>query len=291
MKTDFIVSTANENIFFHSYEIDSPKAVVIIIHGMQEHAGRYAEFAEFLNKRKFSVIVSELRGHDRYTTKGNEGFEEGDIFQNIVRDQEELIAHLARKTKKPIFIIGHSYGSFISQRLIVRDRIVSKFVLSGSAYTNTPLMWTARVLSFFGMTFAGKRKRARLIESLSFGSYAKKFENGNWLSRDEKVWTDYTRDDKCGNPFPYNFYTSFFRNLVRNYRGIENARKDRKILIVSGGADPVGNSGKLPRKLHDFYTKKGLDVSIKIYDGARHEVLNEINRHDIFEDIARFLEA
>lgn len=289
MKKQSIASSVKDRIFFHSYEIDSPKALVLIIHGMQEHAGRYASFAEFLNSKNFSVVVSELRGHDSYVTGGNEGFDEGDIFTNIVRDQEELIAYFAKKFKKPIYVVGHSYGSFIAQRLIVRDRLVKKFVLSGSAYTNTPIMWTAGIISFFGKIFVGKKKRARLIEKLSFGSYAKKFENGNWLSRDEEIWKYYTNDERCGNPFPYNFYASFFRNLVRNYRGIENARKDRQILIVSGDSDPVGNNGKLPLRLFDFYKRKGLDVSIKIYEDARHEVLNEINRREVFEDIAKFL--
>lgn len=271
------------------FEAKSPKAVMLIIHGMQEHVGRYKHFAKYLSTRGITVCVGELRGHGKNIEPGKEGYSDGDIFLQILGDQLLLIEKLEKDYKLPIFVLGHSYGSFIAQRLLTLNTPASKYVIVGSSFTNTPLMKAAKVIATLGCIVPGKKKPARLIEKMSFGDYKKYFEGENWLSRDQKVWDDYQTDPLCGVSFPYSFYRSMFKNLTSNYKNIANAKKDVPIFIIAGDADPVGEFGESVKKLYSFYLKNQLPATLKLYPEARHEILNETNKEEVYSDIVEFL--
>lgn len=269
------------------YENENAKAVVLIVHGMQEYAGRYADFAKYLNQNGFIVCTSDLRGHGE-RAKDAPGYDEGDIFEKIVGDQKILISKMKNDYKLPLYVFGHSYGSFVTQRLIRDNAGADKYVVCGSAYTNALLYKAAKIISKIGRFFKGKKATAMLIEKMSFGGYKKGFEGGNWLSRDENNWKAYKASSLCGQPFPYNFYVSMFKGLISNYKGIEKANKQTPIYLIAGSCDPVGGKGKQVKQLFDFYKKVGLNVSMKLFEGGRHEIINETNKEEVYADVVSF---
>ncbi len=267
------------------------KGVVQIIHGMQEHAQRYDNFAKFLSGAGFVVWTSDLRGHGASAEFPDYlGFTTGDITKDNLLDQIAISEHLkVTYPDLPLTVIGHSYGSFILQHHIAQCDLADKIVLSGSAYTNTFLMKSAKILASVTMFFKGKKARAKLIEKASLKSYAKKFEGGNWLSRDNRVWEKYKHDPLCGTPFPAKFYKSMSGLITKNYCNIAQINKNMPMLLLGGSNDPVSNNGKLLLKLYKVYQRQHLRVQLKFYVDARHEILNETNNKEVYNDILEFI--
>lgn len=271
-------------------KVENPKGVVQIIHGMQEHAKRYDHFAKYLNSVGLIVFASDLRGHGETAVMHNLqlGYSDGDIFMEILQDQIILTEYLNNKYKLPITIFGHSFGSFISQRYMVENGFkIKNIILCGSTFTNDMLYKSGYVMAKICKFFKGKKAKAKLIEKLSFKQYAKSFPNGNWLTRDDKVWNKYISDDLCGKSFPNNFYWSFFKHARHNYKNLKNIPFYVPILLISGSDDPV--KGK--KGLHKLFFKYGIankKVFLKVYPGARHELINEINKDEVYKDISEF---
>lgn len=281
------------NFSLNAYLYDNvakPRVVVQIIHGMQEYANRYDDFANFLNKNDVVVFVSDLRGHGKTAISENlQGFSYGDISEENILDQIKIAKYLKDKYENiPLIILGHSYGSFLTQNLIARYDGWDKAVLSGTTYTKTPIMKCGKIIANISRFFKGRKATAKLIEKMSFKNYAKGFENGNWLSRDENVWKNYQKDTYCGIPFPTSFYQSMFRTILKNYINIEKIPKDKPILIIYGTDDPVGEKGKGVEKLYNLYQSINLNVSKIAYPNGRHEMLNETNNQDVYHDLLRF---
>ncbi|MGN0960644.1 MAG: alpha/beta hydrolase [Christensenellales bacterium] len=271
--------------------VDSPVGVVQIIHGMQEHAKRYNDFAKYLNKQGLIVFASDLRGHGLTAINNNLpfGYSDGDIFMEIVYDQIKITDYLKEKYKLPISILGHSFGSFIAQRYMVENGFkIKNIILSGTTYTNSMLYRLGYRTACLCKTFRGRKKPAKLIEKMSIKGYGKKYPNGNWLSRDDEVWYNYTHDPLCGMTFPNSFYQSFFKNARHNYKNLENIPFYLPILILAGTDDPV--SGK--KGIFNLFIKYGeanKKVYLKTYIDARHELINETNKQEVYEDIYKFI--
>ena len=290
MEKEYVIEGKDRPIRFKLFGGDGCDGVLVIIHGMQEHSGRYVGFAHEMVKNNIAVVTSDLRGHGSNMDKAP-GLDDGDIFLNIVEDQKRIIAWAKEKFKNvPVWVLGHSYGSFVTQRLI-RDRVnADRFILSGSSYMKGAIVSAGGMVAGLSRVFKGRESDARLIESMSIRGYGKKFENGNWLSRDEKVWQDYCADELCGKVFPVAFYQSMFAQLPKNYSGLKNSvGYCPEILLIAGNNDPVGSFGKGVLKLKSVYKNAGYRVECKLYEGARHEVLNEINKDEVIADILQYL--
>ena len=274
------------------FDVKQPKGIVQIIHGMQEHSKRYENFAKFLNSNGYIVFVTDLRGHGKSAEDPNLlGYSSKDISIENVNDQIIISKYLKEKYPNiPLIVLGHSYGSFLTQRYITECNIADKVILSGSAYTNTLLMKFGRIFANLTAFFKGRKAIAKMIESMSLQGYGKGFEDGNWLCKDNKVWEEYKKDEFCGTPFPASFYQSFFKLVVNNYKNLKNINKDTPLLIMSGDKDPVGENGKLVKKLYDTYKEAGLtDLYLKLYENGRHEMLNETNKEEVYNDILTFI--
>ncbi|MBE5738331.1 MAG: alpha/beta hydrolase [Clostridiales bacterium] len=272
-------------------KVEKPTGVLQIIHGMQEHALRYNSLARYLNKQGIIVFASDLRGHGQTALLHNLpfGYSDGDIFMEIVKDQIKITEYLYEKFNLPISILGHSFGSFITQRYMIENGFkVQNVILSGSTYTNGFQYKAGYILAQIQKAFGLKKKTAKMIENMSIRSYGKKFEDGNWLTRNTKIWEEYKADELCGKPFPVNFYHSFFKNARHNYKNLNNIPYYLPILIISGTNDPVsGEKGII--KLFYQYAKARKKLFLKSYLDARHEVINETNKEEVYEDIANFI--
>ena len=275
-----------------SDEVQDPKGIVVVVHGMQEHAFRYDKFADFLNNLGYIMFTSDLRGHGANMVDGKPGFDDGDIYSNIVEDFKIFVSKLKTEYKLPLIVFGHSFGSFISQRLLTEcDNLVDKFILCGSTYTNSFMFKMGKALACITKKFKGAEGQANLVEACSIKGYGKKYPDGNWLSRDNEVWERYKEDPLCGRAFPAGFYYSFFKGATKNYKKLAMVDESTPILLICGDNDPVSSNAKGVRKLNKIYTKHWLNVQMKIYKGARHELLNEQNKEEVMQDIMEFIEA
>lgn len=272
-------------------KVSNPIGVVQIIHGMQEHAKRYSKFAEYLNENGLIVFASDLRGHGQTALCNNLpfGYSDGDIFMEILQDQIIITDFLKQKFGLPITIFGHSFGSMIAQRYMIENGFkIKNIIICGSTYTNSFAFRAGYNVAKICRFFKGKKAEAKLLEKMSIKGYGKKYKNGNWLSRDEKIWDNYNDDELCGKPFPNNFYYSFFKNARNNYKNLQNIPYYLPILLISGTDDPVsGKNGMV--KLFFTYGNAKKKVFLKTYSYARHELLNELNKEDIYKDICHFV--
>jgi alpha-beta hydrolase superfamily lysophospholipase len=279
-------------------EVENPKAAVQLVHGMAEHAARYGRFAEFLNKNGFIVYAGDHRGHGKTAGSVDEtGFIGEDGFNRIVEDNYILTGIIKKKhCNLPVFLLGHSFGSFIAQDYITQygDGLAG-VILSGSTMKNGPDV-KAGFLIAAAMTLLGERKKNPLIDYLSFGSYNRKINKPwckfAWLSRDEAEVGKYNNDPFCGEIFTTNFYYWFLKGLSGLYKKDKIAKIPVKlpVYIISGDNDPLGNYGKSVVKLYEMYKKLGIyDIQLKLYPGGRHEILNETNRDEVFSDILKWL--
>ena len=270
--------------------VENPKASVVIVHGMQEHAGRYKHFATFLNKQGYIVLANDLRGHGKTAPdRAHFGYGERNIFVESVIDEICIIKYAKEVYKLPVYLFGHSYGSMLSQSIIQHTRLVEKAVLCGTTDGSSFPIKLATFASGLLSTVKSKDKISHFVENVSIKQYGRKFENGNWLTKDTKVFEAYKKDKYCGGPFPFGFYFSLSHNMSKMNRHIKKIG-DKKVLFIAGEKDPVGSNAKHVKSLHKRYVKAGIDASIKIYPNDRHELLNETNKDEVFADVARFYE-
>ncbi len=275
-------------------EVESPKAVVQISHGMAEHATRYDDFAQFLNKNGFIVFADDHRAHGAtspLSPKGNKGYHPGDIYNDTVRDEIEITKMLKDKYGLPVVYLGHSYGSMVGQRYIEESKDHVGAILCGSAMQKGLLLSVGTCIANCAYAFSPKGdKSGKALDGLTFGAYNKPYAaegEFGWLSRDRKQVEKYIADDECGYVMSIAFFKFFLNGLKASYKKANLAKIDVKkpIALFSGDHDPVGGNGKLVEKLYEQYHKLGVEnLSITLYEGGRHEILNEINNQDVYND-------
>lgn len=286
------VNSINKEVHYLSYTVDNPKGSVVISHGMAEHPARYENLAHYLNNNNINVYAIYQIGHGKVASKLGH-MDKGD-FNQCVSNLYELIELV--KGDKPVVLLGHSMGSFISQLYITRYNNIDGLLLSGSNISEG-IMKIAKGLASIICAFSKDTSvPSKFMDNLSFGSYSKPFKNDNskfaWLNQDASEVKKYEDDPYCG----YVCSRSFFKELVSgvvemgNKKALANVNKDLPILILGGDKDPVSSNGKGLIKLHEQYIKLGLkDVTLKLYQDDRHEIYLELNKDEVYKDTLNFL--
>ena len=276
-------------------EVDNKIGAVAIVHGMAEHADRYDDFAKRLNREGYVVLADNHRGH-KFNPDGERGIVAPDSFENSVRDIKSVVDYAKQTYGVGVALLGHSYGSFLSQRYLelYADTVVC-CILSGTAYMKGALVGMGKAIAGLQRFFVGGEKTGKLIDKMSFGAYNKPFESQGqrfaWLSRDRKKVAEYEADEYCGYPLSIDYYYYFFRSIQKMYSdAVKSVPAEMPILIAIGSDDPVSNKGVLAEKLYKFYLQNGLNAELKVYPGARHEILNEINRAEVYNDFVAFID-
>jgi len=272
------------------------KAVVQIAHGMAETAARYERFAELLTKEGYIVFANDHRGHGK--TAGdieNVGYlGEKDGFDWMVKNMHQLTEIIKEQYPDlPIFLFGHSMGSFLSQRYIsLHGKDLKGAVLSGTNGKTGLLLQFGILLAEKECKKKGRKTRSEKLNKLSFGNYNNSFKPNrtefDWLSSDEKEVDKYINDPYCGGVFTAGFFYDFLTGLRKTHKWAEmqNIPKDLPIYIFAGDKDPVGNCGKGILNLVKMYKKLQIkNVTYKLYKEGRHEMLNEINREEVAKDV------
>ena len=278
-------------------QVKNPKGVVKIAHGMAEHSARYDEFCQYLNSRGYIVVMNDHRGHGLSAQPDSLGYEEGDMWENNVQDQIALLDFCRERYNLPLFMMGHSYGSFITQAVVQRNPDVKGFVLCGSNFMKDISFTLCGVIANSMCRNKGGRYPAQLLVDLSFKMYEKKFPGQSaWLNRDADEVKKYNDDPMCGFVCSANFYRTFMKGIGKLYKKEHCTQIDtnKPLLIIAGGDDPIGNYGKGVNKLSKWYTQKMLckDVTTTLYPQARHEILNEpLIKQQVYQDGANWLDA
>lgn len=276
-------------------DVRNAKGVVQISHGMAEHARRYDDFANFMNANGYIVYADDHRAHGMTSTKqsakGIKGYHKGNIYFDTVQDECAITAMLKERYNLPVIYLGHSYGSMIGQRYIEECKDYTGAVLSGSAMMKGAILTGGAAVANLQYKLHGGEKTGTTLDKLSFGSYNKPFKSEKipfaWLSRDKEQVKKYVLDEQCGYVMSIAFYKYFLCGLKESYKKENLAKIDvnKPVAIFSGDKDPVGGNGKLVNKLYEQYKNLGVkNLSVKLYENARHEILNEINRAEVYND-------
>ncbi len=277
------------------------RGVVQIIHGMCEYAARYAPFAEFLAGHGFLVCAEDHLGHGQSvkdkTMLGY--FNKERSTDTVIEDIRALHLNVENLAgDKPYFVMGHSMGSFFCRKYIsVYGNDLSGAVIMGTGFKGGLTLGSALFLVRLNALFCGWKNRSRMIKKLAFGSYNKKFKpkrtENDWLSADTGNVDDYIADGHCNFSFTNNGYAILFGIIKQacSDKVIFAVPKNLPVYFVAGKDDPVGDYGKGVLKAKQKFEKAGVkEVSITLYSGARHEILNDTCKQQVMDDLLDFFE-
>ncbi len=279
----------------------APRGVIHIAHGLAEHAGRYARTAKALNANGYVVYVNDMRGHGQTAQSQDElGFlADADGWNRVVLDVAEMLQTEAQThAELPVILLGHSLGSYLTQQLIYEyPTLLSAAILSAPNGKPGRLAQAGRAIARAERLRLGKRGRSQLINSLTFGKFNEAFAPVetpfDWLSRDAAEVRLYFNDARCGFLSTTQLWVDFLDGIATlaqpAYKRLIPATFP--LYIVAGSRDPVCANGKGAAALAEEYKAAGLTaVTYKLYPEARHELLNEINRHEVLSDLVTWLE-
>ena len=268
------------------------KAVLQVAHGMAEHLERYEKFAEYLCENGVALYINDHLGHGKSVSNDSElgYFGKEDGWKNFIEDCHQL-TEIAKKENEgvPYVFFGHSMGSFVARAYSYKYAAdIDGAVFCGTSGAN-PMAGMGKVVAGLIAKVKGDHHRSKLIDKLSFGTYNKRTEGRtpfDWLSKDTENVDKYLADDKCG----FLFTSTGSKDLVSLLSFVSSKEwyngftKDLPVLLISGDEDPVGAYGEGVKEVNDGLKNAGVkDVSMKLYKGYRHEILNE---SEIFEEVA-----
>ena len=297
MEKLFLKSTNDYNLSLAVFACEKPKAVIQIIHGMQEHKERYYTFAEFLMKNGYAVVVSDMRGHgEDAPILGHIADKKGEVL--LLEDQKKIYEYIKERFGDvPVCLLGHSMGSIIG-RVVLQERSkdYDKVILSGYVAPN-PVSGLAVILGNIVKTFTGKQKSSKFLASLALGPYTKAVKDRrtdlDWLSYNEENVDNYIKCPLCGIKFSNGSFSALFH--VLKYMGkakrYKEVNPDLKILLAGGEEDPCTGGEKGRANSKKVLEKAGFkNISVITYKKMRHEILNEKDNQKVYNDMLKFLE-
>jgi alpha-beta hydrolase superfamily lysophospholipase len=275
-----------------------PRAIVQIAHGLAEHSARYARLAAALNSAGYAAYANDYRGHGPKAAAADLGhFADEGGWDKVVGDLwtfNRLIA--AELPGTPIIFLGHSLGSFLGRGFIAKHSdALAGVALSGSNGKPPAIATLGRLIAREERLRLGKRGKSDLILQMWFGEFNKPFKPArtasDWLSRDEKEVDAFVADPLCGFPFTTQLAIDVLDALphVTSRKSLAAIRKDLPIYVFSGERDPVG--ANIKGLIQDLKAAGFTELTTRIYPGARHETLNELNRDEVTRDFIVWLDG
>lgn len=276
-----------------------PKAIVQIVHGIAEFVERYDDFANYLTNLGFLVVAEDHMGHGQSINgEGIQGYFHGGWFTAIEDTMQLMRDTMAQHPGVPYVLFGHSMGSFMARTILCQypDCGISAAIICGTGWQPTAALPAMIKMVELVCKVTGETRPSEPLQGIVFGSYNKRVEHPRtpfeWLTRDKEIVDAYIAHPLCG----FTASCGLLREMVRSFRYIQDPanlaqmQKDLPVFFIAGGDDPVGPYGKGVEKCADVFRKSGMtDVSVKIYPLGRHEILNEINKEEVWGDVAHWV--
>ncbi len=276
------------------------RAIVQLSHGMVEFIDRYKPLAEYLAARGILVTGNDHLGHGgSIRTRDDYGYFAEPDGNRAVLDDLHAMTDLTKKLYPdvPYFLLGHSMGSFYARQYLCEyGTELDGAILMGTGFQPKALVTLARTVCRVLAVFFGWEHRSTLVKNLSFLGYNKGLEGRtphDWLNRDQTEVDKYRADERCMFTFTLNAYYSMFTGILRLYDSdfLNRMPKDLPLLFLAGDADPVGEQGKGVKRAIESLKAVGVkNIQLKLYPGARHELLVETNKLEVFADIGNWLD-
>lgn len=277
-----------------------PKAVLQIIHGIAEFVERYDDFANYLTGLGFVVVAEDHMGHGQSINgEGIQGYFHGGWFTAVEDTMQLMQDTMQQYPGIPYVLFGHSMGSFMARTILCKypDSGIAAAIICGTGWQPTfALPALIKVVESI-CNKTGETNPNEKLQGMVFGSYNKKVEHPrtsyDWLTRDARIVDAYIAHPLCG----FTASCGLLRDMMKSFlyiqtpKNLANMRKDLPVFFIAGGDDPVGNYGKGVQQTADAFRKAGMtDVDVRVYPLCRHEILNEINKEEIYEDVAQWIE-
>ncbi len=275
-------------------DVENPRCILQLSHGMAEYSARYADVAEFFNENGIIFAGSDHRGQG-YTAK-KLGETDGDSYHDTVDDMSVFTDYLKKTYNLPVIFWGHSYGSFLGQCYIERygDKLKAA-VFTGSNCMNAPKLFFAGIFSTLKKLIGKGHETDTWMVGQTFDKYELPFPENErpfaWISRDKEQVRAFAEDPMSGYTMCVNFYAAFLFGVHATYskKNLNSIPKSLPICLLSGDKDPVGDFGEGVKKLAEVYRSIGLSVDYKLYPDARHKILSELNREEVKADMLTFI--
>ena len=275
------------------------KGIFHLVHGMCEYIGRYAHIFSAIAEHGYICCGYDNLGHGKTARDENElGFiAHRDGWKYLVRDVKAFEDAIRKMYPDiPLYLMGHSMGSFIAR--ITAENYggdISIFFICGTGVTNNADPFGLLATDIMRL-LRGEKHKSRLVNKLVFGAYNKRFDGSSefeWITTDREVINKYAADKYCN----FKFTVSAMHDLVKLNQlanrpaWFKNMRKDLPVMLISGSEDPVGAYGKGVTRVYDKLKSADVkDITLKLYDGCRHEIHNDSCKEDVIKDILEFIE-
>lgn len=284
-------------MYVYETETAPVKGAVLLLHGMAEHYKRYEGFLTALADAGYDAYIYNHRGHGTDLPEEKLGyFAKHEGYELVITDAVEALKFVKKnKRGDKCFLFGHSMGSLIGRNVIQRFDDISGALFCGTGFQSDMMCKSGLMLSSMIVFFCGAKHRSPLLNKIMFETkeYLKNCQRtkSDWLTKDEKIVDIYREDPYCGFLCTASFYHDLIAITANAKSGMEKTRKDLPIFIASGSEDPVGSYGKGIRELYAKYKGLGFtNVSMKLYEGDRHELLNEFDKEKVIADFVNFFE-
>lgn len=277
-------------------------AILQITHGMHEYIERYQDFAGFLADKGFMVVGHDHLGHGASVrTPFEYGFFDENSPSDVLIEDMHTLRTLVQKENKnvPYFMLGHSMGSYMLRKYItIYPKNLRGVILVGTGTMADATVKLGMMLCSVLAKLRGWHHKSRMVRMLSFGGAYRKYDvigkviENNWLTKDLEIAEKHYTDPKSRFDFTLNGYYGLLEAIYydNQKQNIEKIPRKLPIFLVSGDKDPVGDMGEGVKKVYHQYEKAGLlDITWKLYKDDRHEILNELDREVVFEDIYAFM--
>ena len=271
------------------------QAIVQIVHGIAEHVERYHDFATYLNDHGILVVAEDHMGHGKSVGEdGVKGYFHGGWFCAVEDTYRLLQNTMAEFPGVPYVLMGHSMGSFMTRTLLAKypDSGISAAIICGTGWQPKAVLTAGIQICQMVCKRDGETEPSAKLENIVFGSYNKRVEHPktpfDWLSRDSREVEAYIADPMCGFVSTAGLLREMLIGIsyIEQPEDLRRMRKDLPVFLIAGGDDPVGSYGKGVVKTAEAFRKSGLtNVKVKLYPLGRHEILNEINKREVYQDI------
>ena len=300
MKTWKYPASAKGQIQAYQWDPEQPpQAVIQLVHGISEYAGRYDGFAKFLTSQGFVVVAQDHRGHGGSQDGGAPGYFDGG-WMGAVEDICALQRQISEAYPQlPYFIYGHSMGSFLLRTVLIRhpEMQLAGAVIAGTGWQPEAVLRLGQLLCRQQAKRRGVQGVSPLINRLMFGTYNRGLEDAQsryaWLSRDRQTVQDYEKDPLCGFDCTVGLAGDLLYGLrlIQNPENLRQMQSNLPVLFVAGDRDPVGSRGRGVQRAYQAFQAAGMkNVTLRLYPGARHELHNEQNKEEFYQDVLAWIQ-